>query len=64
MRNVTRQSALALVCVTVVMGACERSSPPSSTTGTTPPAASPAPAPASSSGVRLYVSDETAAASS
>ena len=59
MRNMTRWSALALVCVTVALGACDRSSPPGSTTVTTPPATPPAAAPASSSGVRLYASDET-----
>ncbi|MDP9322311.1 MAG: hypothetical protein M3P13_01645, partial [Acidobacteriota bacterium] len=55
----TRWSALAFVCVTATLGGCDRSSPPASTTATTPPASPPAAAPAPSSGVRLYVSDET-----
>ena len=58
MRNVTRLSALTLVCFTLLTSACERTEtrPPASSTAGSPAAT---PAPASTSGVRLYISDET-----
>src|SRR5215831_16642733 len=64
MRNLSRLSAVAIVCATaVVVGACGGSSstpPPSSTAATPAPAPPPTPTPAAfTSGIRLYVSDET-----
>ena len=59
MRNLSRLPALVIVCVTALTGACGGSSspPPPPTSATTPPP-TPTPPPFTS-GIRLYVSDET-----
>src|SRR5207249_1344859 len=61
MRNLSTVPALAIVCVTVVIGGCGGSAPtPPASGATTPaPAPHPTPTPPFTSGIRLYVSDET-----